>query len=83
MPMQVSIVLFFMTLFSGIHVALGHLTIVGGIALVLTMAVALYASVMMGRSLLNIFVSDAVLCCHVVNNLAGSYNVSENPFFII
>lgn len=55
-PMQVSIVLFFMTLFSGIHVALGHLTIVGGIALVLTMAVALYASVMMGRSLLNIFV---------------------------
>ena len=55
-PTIVLQVLLFISLFSAIHVALGHLTVVGGLTFVLTMAVALYASVMMKRTFLEVFV---------------------------
>lgn len=51
------IVLFFLVILSVIHFSLGHLTLIGCITFVLTMAVALYAAVMMGRAFLQVFIS--------------------------
>lgn len=55
-PKIVYNVLLFISLFSAVHVALGHLTAVGGITFVLSMAVALYASVMMKRTFVEVFI---------------------------
>lgn len=56
-PKSVYFVLLFIAIFSLLHFYLGHLTFVGCITLVLTMAVALYSAVMMGRIFLPAFVS--------------------------
>lgn len=55
-PRNVVIVLIFIMLLSVVQVFLGHLTDIGGIAMVLTMAVALCSALMMGRTLLPVFV---------------------------
>ena len=55
-PKQVSNVLFFISFFCTIHVVVGHLTVIGGITLVLTIAIALYASAMMRRTFLLVFI---------------------------
>jgi len=56
-PKPVYIVLLFIAIFSIIHFYLGHLTFIGCINLVLTIAVALYTAVIMERKFLPAFVS--------------------------
>lgn len=55
-PKQVFNVLLFISFFCAIHVVVGHLTVIGGITLFLTIAIALYASVMMRRTFLLVFI---------------------------
>lgn len=56
-PTQAPMVFFILVLFVTLHVILGHLTLIGGVTLVLTMAVAFFSAILLGRELLPIFVN--------------------------
>ena len=55
-PRSVYKILFFVGILSTIHFAFGHLTLIGSITLILTIAVALYSAVMMGQTFIQVFI---------------------------
>lgn len=56
-PKALLVILPPLAILSSIHFTLGHLTLIGSMALLLTIMVALFSAIMMGRSFLYVFVT--------------------------
>lgn len=55
-PSKVYVAIVFISVFSLLHLLLGHLTVIGSISLAVSVTVGLLSALMMGRSFLNVFV---------------------------